>query len=59
MKHHLQQQIAEFVTEIVEIAARDRIGDFMGLLDGVGRNGGKILLEVPRTAAAPACAAAP
>jgi hypothetical protein len=44
--NYLQQEIAEFATEIVEIAARDGIGDLIGFLDGIGRNGCKILLEV-------------
>ena len=48
---HLQQEIAEFVPEIVEIAARDGVGDLIGFLDGVGRDGREILFEVPRTAA--------
>ncbi len=39
MKHHLQQEIAELVTQIVEITARDGVGDFMGFLDRVGRDG--------------------
>ena len=46
----LQQEIAEFLAEIVEIAARDRVGDLIGLLDRVGRDRRKILLEVPRAA---------
>ena len=46
----LQQEVAEFLAEVIEIAARDRVGYLIGLLDGVGRNGRKILLEVPRTA---------
>jgi hypothetical protein len=50
VKHHLQQQIAEFVAEIAEIAPGDGIGDFIGLLDGVGRDGRKILFEIPGTA---------
>ena len=36
--HHLQQEIAEFVAEVVEIAARDGVGDLIGFLDGVGRD---------------------
>ena len=52
MKHHLQQKVAEFVPEIVEIAARDGIGDLIGLLDGVGGDGREILFQIPRTAAA-------
>ena len=38
VKHHLQQEIAELVTEIVEVAARDGVGDLIGFLDGVGRD---------------------
>ena len=52
VKHHLQQEIAEFVAQIVEIAARDGVGDLVGFLDGVGRDGRKILLEIPRAAGA-------
>jgi hypothetical protein len=50
--YHLQEQIAEFVAEIVEVAARDRLGDLIGFLDGVGGDARKILLEVPRAAGA-------
>ena len=50
MIDHLQQEIAELVPEIVEIAARDRVRDFVGFLDGIGRDGRKILFEVPGTA---------
>ena len=46
----LQQEIAEFVPEIVEIAAADRVRDLIGFLDGVGRDGRKVLLEVPGAA---------
>ena len=52
VKYHLQQQIAEFIAQIVEIAARDGVRDLIGFLDGVGRDGRKILFEVPRAAAA-------
>ncbi len=50
MEHDLQQQVAEFVLQIVEIAARDRIGDLVGFLDRVWRDGREILLQVPRAA---------
>jgi hypothetical protein len=50
MIDHLQQEIAEFVLEVVEIAARDRICNLIGFLDGVGSNRRKILLEVPGAA---------
>jgi hypothetical protein len=52
MKHHLQQQIAEFVPQIVQIAARDGVGNLIGFLDGVGRDARKILFEIPRAAGA-------
>ena len=52
VKHDLQQEVAELVAQIVEIAARDRVGDFIGFLDGVGRDRRKILFEIPRTATA-------
>ncbi len=52
MKHHLQQEIAELVTEVIEIAARNGVSDFMGFLDGVGGNGCEILFKIPRATAA-------
>ena len=48
----LQQQIAELVLQVGEVAARDRVGDLVGLLDGVGRDRREGLLEVPGAAAA-------
>ena len=50
VKYHLQQEIAEFVAQIIEIAARDGIGDFIGFFDGVGNDGGEGLFEIPGTA---------
>ena len=47
VKNHLQQEIAELVLEIVEIAAGDGVHDLVGLLDGVGRYAREILFEVP------------
>ena len=46
----LQQEIAEFLAQVVEIAARDGVGDLIGFLDGVGRDRRKVLFEVPRAA---------
>ena len=51
MEDDLQQEVAQFVAQVIEVAARDGVGDLVGLLDGVGRDGRKILLEIPRTAA--------
>ena len=48
VEHHLQQQVAELVLQIRQIATVDRIGDFVGFLDGVRRDGCKGLLEIPR-----------
>ncbi len=45
----LQQEIAQFLAEVIEIAARDRVRYLIGLLDRVGRDRRKVLLEVPRT----------
>ena len=50
VEHHLQQQVAEFVLEVAHVAAIDRVGDFVGFLDGVRRDGREALLDVPRTA---------
>ena len=55
----LQQEIAELVLEVGEIAARDRVGDLVGLLDRVGRDRRERLLEVPRAAGAGRRAARP
>ena len=52
MEHHLQQEVAEFVTQIIEIATCNGVDDFVGFLDGVGSNGREILFEIPGTAAA-------
>ena len=47
----LQQQVAELALELRHVAAPDRIGDLVGLLDRVGRDRGEVLLEVPGAAA--------
>ena len=47
----LQEQIAKLVLEIVEILASDRVGDLVGLLDRIGRDGREGLLDIPRAAA--------
>ena len=43
----LQQEVAEFVTQIVEIAARYGVGDFIRFLERVGGDGLESLLDVP------------
>ena len=47
VEHHLQQQIAQFVPQRRHIFARDGVGDLIGLLDGIGRDGGKALRHIP------------
>ena len=47
----LEEQITELRTEHRGVATRDRIHDLIGLLDGVGGDGGEVLLQVPGTAA--------
>src|SRR5579871_7071942 len=49
MEDNLKQQVAQFILEIGEIAAGDGIGDLVGFLDGVRRDGGEALLKIPRT----------
>ena len=51
VKHRLQQQIAEFLAQIVEIVALDGVGDLVGFLDRVVADRREILLEVPGAAA--------
>ena len=46
----LQDQIAEFLAQVVEILALDGIGHLVGLLDGVVPDGREILLEIPGAA---------
>src|SRR6202011_1086716 len=50
MEDHLKQKITEFVPEMRHVAPLDGIGDFVGLLDGVGGDARKCLYAVPRAA---------
>ncbi len=50
MKHHLEQQISQFILEMLRVAALDGIRHLVGLLDGVRRNAGKGLLPIPGAA---------
>src|SRR5262249_39044232 len=47
MINRLKQQIPEFLTEVRNITARDGIGDFVSLLEGIGSNRIEALFEVP------------
>ncbi len=51
VEHDLQQQIAKFVLEGRDVAALDRVGHLVGLLDRIGRDRREILLPIPRAAA--------
>ena len=46
----LHSRIAELVAERLEVSAPDRVVDLVGLLDGVGRDRGEVLFQVPRAA---------
>ena len=50
VEHHLQQQVAEFVAQVDQVSALDRIRDLVGFLDRVGGDGSEGLLEIPRAA---------
>ncbi len=47
---HLKEQVAEFVAQIIQVAARDGVGDLVGFLDRVGSDGREVLLDVPGAA---------
>ena len=47
LKDNLQQQVAKLVTNIVCIALLNRIGHLIGFLDGVGRDAGEVLFDIP------------
>ena len=55
----LQQQIAQLSLQLGPVLPLDGVGDFVGLLDRVGRDGGEILLEYPRGSPSRGRAAAP
>ena len=48
MVDDLQQQVAELLAQMFEIAPADRVGDLVSLLDRVWRDGGEALFQVPR-----------
>ena len=49
----LQQQVAELLLERRHVVALDRVGDLVGFLDGVRRDGPEGLVDVPRAAVLP------
>ncbi len=52
VKDDLEQQVAQFVAKVGEIATLDGIHHLIGFLDGVGRDRREGLFEVPRAAGA-------
>ena len=50
MEDDLEQQVAQFLAQILAISMRNGVGDFESLFDRVWSNRREILLEVPRTA---------
>ena len=59
MKDDLQEEVAEFVLQVHQVVAGDRIGNLIGFLDRIRCNGGKVLFDIPRAAGYGACAAPP
>ena len=51
VEHDLELQVAELVGERVHVVARDRVGDFIGFLDRVGRDRREASGRVPFAAA--------
>ena len=43
----LEEQVAQLLAQVVEVAALDGISDLIGFLEGVGDDGRIALLEVP------------
>jgi len=50
MKHDLQQEVAQFLPQGNKVGLLDGIGHLIGFFDGVGRDGGEGLLDVPGAA---------
>ena len=50
VEDNLQQQIAEFLAQIVDVVALDGVDDFKRFLKRVGRDGFEILLQIPGAA---------
>ena len=50
VKHHLEQQIPQLSTQVVEVFSRNRVQHFISFFEGIRSNSGECLLFVPRTA---------
>ncbi|MNN07168.1 hypothetical protein D3C81_1199860 [compost metagenome] len=46
----LEQQVAELLAQVGEVATLDGVGDFIGFFQGVGDDARVVLLQVPRAA---------
>ncbi len=53
VEHDLEQEVAQFVPQVDEIAARDRVGDLVGFLDRVGRDASRSPARGPRGSRVP------
>ena len=51
IEKHLQQEIAEFAGKLFPVAIVDGLKNFIGFFEGIGLDGIKGLLAIPRTAA--------
>ncbi|MNQ99137.1 hypothetical protein D3C85_1148600 [compost metagenome] len=47
--NHLEQQIAQFTLQVIEVTALNGVRHFVGFLQGMGDDGPVRLLDVPRT----------
>jgi hypothetical protein len=44
MEHDLQQEVAQLLAKIAEVAALDGVDDLIGFLEGIGGDAGEGLL---------------
>ncbi len=50
VEDHLEEEVAQLVAQVGQVAPLDGVGHFIGLFDGVGGDGGEGLLQVPGAA---------
>ncbi len=46
----LEEEVAQLVAKIAHVVPRDRVGDLVGFLDRVRRDGREVLFQIPRAA---------
>ena len=51
VENDLKEQIAKFIAQLCEVLALDRVRNLIGFFNGVGGNGGEVLLHIPGAAA--------